>query len=134
MSGISGGGPPLRRRTGRRFFQQAVHLFKGESLGFRYKEVSKDETTRAETTPQEEDVGLEIALVFTNHVRRDDGDDGIPKPIRRTGKGNTAGADGNRENFTSNDPCTRSPRGSEEENVDADEGNLSIDGTDIVGD
>ena len=109
-------------------------MFKGEALGFGYKEIGVDKRTRAEGSPHEEDVGLEIASVLTNHVRRNDGDDGIPQPIRSSGESNATRADGNREDFASNNPCTRAPGGSEAENVDANERNLGIDGSDIVGD
>ena len=109
-------------------------MFKGEALGFWYKEIGVDESTRAQTAPYEEDVGLEIAPVFVDHVRGDDGDDGIPQPVGGSRQTDTSRTDGNGEDFANDDPCTGTPGGSEEENVDTDEGDLGIDGRDIVGD
>lgn len=72
---------------------------------------------RAETTPDEEDRGTEVALVLTDHLRRknptlsilalegkhpdkthvggDDRDDGVPEPVGRGRESNSAGSDGN---------------------------------------
>ena len=52
----------------------------------------------------------------------------VPKPIGRGGESNTAGTDWKRENLADDDPRTRTPGGSEEENVDADECNHGADG------
>jgi len=133
LRGVSCGRFPLRGCARCRLFEHAVNLFKRQTLRFRHKEVRIDEGTCAETAPHEEDVGLQIALVLIDHIRRDDGDDGIPQPVGSSRKTNTASTDGNREDFTNDDPCTGTPGGSEEENVDTNEGDLGADGRDIIG-
>jgi hypothetical protein len=52
----------------------------------------------------------------------------IPEPVRRGRQTNGARADGKREDLANNDPGSGAPGGRKEEYVDADEGNLSLDG------
>jgi len=92
-----------------------------------------DKSTCAQTPPNEENVGLEITLVFTDHVRCDNGNDGIPEPVGGSREGDTTGTDGDWEGLTNDDPNTWTPGRGEEEDVDADEGNLGIDSRNVVG-
>lgn len=124
---------PLGGCTWGTLLHHAVDLFQTQTLGLRNQEVGVDESASAETTPNEEDGGLEVALVGTNHVWGDDSDDGVPEPVGGGGETNTTGSDGEREDLTNENPGAGTPGGGEEENEDGDEGNLSVDGRDVVG-
>merc|ERR1712225_201782 len=110
-----------------------VDLLEGESLGLRDEEVGVHKGGSAETTPDEEDRGAEVAPVLTDHVRGDDGDDGVPEPVRGGREGDTTGSDGEREDLTDDDPRARTPGGGEEEDEDGNEGDLSVNGADVLG-
>ena len=74
--GREGGmGLPLGGGPGRGLLHHLVDLLEGEPLGLRDEEVGVDEGAGAEGTPDEEHLGLEVALVLVNHVRSDDSDD-----------------------------------------------------------
>ena len=103
------------------------------TLGLRNEEVRVHEGTGAETAPDEEDGRSQIALVCSNHVRSDDGNDGVPEPVGGSGETNTTGSDGEREDLANDDPCTGAPCGCEEEDEDTDEGDLGVDSVDVVG-
>lgn len=124
-----GVGAPLGRRAGGRLLQHAIDLFQREALGFRDQQVGVDETESAERAPDEEHFLAQVGSVLAHHVRGDNGDDTIPQPIRGGGQANSTGADGEREDLSNHDPSSRAPGGSEEENVDADEGNFGSHGT-----
>ena len=113
-------------------FDDAI-LFRETYLGLGNEEVCVDEGRRAQTTPDEEDRRAEVALVGVNHVRRDDSDDGVPEPVGGGGESDTTRADGEREDLTDEDPGTGTPGGGEEEDEDCDEGDLRVDGGDVVG-
>ena len=49
----------------------------------------------------------------------------VPEPVGGCGEGDTARANGKRENFADDDPCTWTPCGREEEDIDTDECDLS---------
>lgn len=66
---------PLGRRAWCRLLHHAVDLLEGEALGLWDEEPGVDEGASAETAPDEEDAGLQIALVLTNHVWGNDSDD-----------------------------------------------------------
>ena len=72
---------PLGRVARRRLFQHAVNLFQAEALGLRNEEVGEEDTSGAGGAPHEEDLGLEVAVVFIDHVGRDEADDEVPEPI-----------------------------------------------------
>lgn len=72
-------------------------------------------------------------MLLSDHVRSDDGNDGVPQPVGSSGETNTTRADGKREDLANNDPGTRSPGGSEEEDEDGNESNLGVDSRDVVG-
>lgn len=127
------GWAPLGRGTGGGLGHHLVDLFKRQTLGLGDQEVGVDEGDSAETSPDEEDRRLQVTLIGTNHVRGDDGDDGVPKPVGGGGESNTTRTDGQREDLTDEDPGTRTPGGGEEEDEDGDESDLSVDSGNVVG-
>jgi hypothetical protein len=64
------------------------------------------------------------------YSRSNDSDDAVPEPIGSDGQCNSTTSDWQWEHLTDDDPSTRTPGASEEEDVNADEGNL---GPDYVG-
>ncbi len=68
-------GLPLGRSARRGFLKHLVDLLKSKTLCLRDEEVGVDECAGTETTPHEEDGRLEIAVLFADHIRSDDGDD-----------------------------------------------------------
>jgi hypothetical protein len=125
---------PLGRGTRSGLLEHAVNLLEGKTLGLGDEEVGVDEGACAKTSPDEEDVGPEVALVGVDHVGGDDGDDGVPEPVGGGGETDTTGTDRDGEDFTDDDPCTWTPSGGEEEDEDTDEGDLGVDSGDVVGD
>lgn len=132
LRGEGGGGLPLGGCAGGGLLHHLVDLLEGETLGLGDEEVRVDEGTGAEGTPDEEHGGLHVALVGVDHVGGDDGDDGVPEPVRGSGESDTTGSDGQREDLANDDPRTGSPGGGEEEDEDGDEGDLGVDGADVV--
>lgn len=128
LGGECGVGAPLGRRAGGRLLQHAIHLFQREALGFRHEQVGVNETEGAERAPNEKHLLPQIGGVLTHHVRGDDGNDAVPQPVRGGGEADAAGADGEREDLSNHHPSARSPGGSEEEDVDADEGDFGSHG------
>jgi hypothetical protein len=57
----------------------------------------------------------------------------VPQPVGSSRETNTSGADGEGENLADDNPGTRTPGRGEEEDEDGDEGNLGVDGRDVVG-
>jgi len=133
IAGEGGVRNPLRGGTGRGLLHHAVDLLKRKTLGLRDEEVGVDERAGAETTPDEEDRGAEVTLGGSNHVRCDHSDDGVPEPVGGSGKSNTTRSDGEREDLADENPGTRTPGGSEEEDEDGDEGDLGVDSGEVVG-
>lgn len=84
------------------------------------------------TYPDEEHLSAQVALVGIDHVRGNDCDDAVPKPVRCGGEGDTTGSDRKWEDFSDNNPSTRAPGRREEEDVDADECDHSLDCTGII--
>ena len=108
-------------------------MLKRQTLGLWNEEVCVDEGSRAETSPDEEDAGLEVALVLADHVWGDDSNDGVPEPVGGGGETDTTRTDWQWEDLTNENPGARSPSAGEEEDEDGDEGNLGVDGGDVVG-
>lgn len=133
-SSEGGAGLPLGGGTGGGLLQHPVDLLKGQTLGLRDKEVGIDEGAGAQAAPDEEDRGLQVALILSDHVRGDDGDDGVPQPVGGSGQTNTAGSDGQREDLANDNPGARAPGGSEPEDRDGNEGDLGVDSRNVVGD
>jgi hypothetical protein len=127
------GRAPLGRGPGGGLGHHLVDLLEGETLCLGDEEVGVDEGDGAEAAPDEEDGRLEVTLVGADHVGGDDGDDGVPEPVGGGGEGDTARADGKGEDLADEDPGTGTPGGGEEEDEDGDEGDLGVDGGDVVG-
>jgi hypothetical protein len=127
-------------------------LLEGQTLGLGNEEVGINEGAGAETTPDEEHRGSQVALIFVNHVGSDDGDDlmpcvsthtdiggvrvdayGVPEPVGGGGETHTSGADREREDLADDDPGTRTPSASKEEDEDGNECDLGVDSGDVVG-
>jgi hypothetical protein len=126
-------GYPLGGGTGGGLLHHAVDLLEGKTLGLGNQEPRVDEGASTETGPDEEDGRSEVALVGVDHVGGDDSDDGVPQPVGGGGEGNTTRSDGKREDLTDQNPGTRAPGGSEEEDEDGNEGDLGVDSRDVVG-
>ena len=109
--------PSWRLSGGSDLLHHSVDLLKRKTLGLPYEEVGVDVAKNTETTPDEEDLGLEVGLVGVDHVRGDDGDDAVPEPVGGGGKSDTSGSDWQGEDLSDADPGTWSPSGSEEEDV-----------------
>lgn len=58
--------------------EHLVNLLEGEALGLGDEEVGVDEGAGAQSSPNEEDGRLEVALVGSDHVGSDDSDDSVP--------------------------------------------------------
>lgn len=128
--------PPLGRSPGRGLLQHLVDLLERQALGLGNEEVAVDQGRQAQSAPNEEDARLHVGVTLfgTDHIRGDDSDDGVPQPVGRSRQGNTAGADGQGEDLADEDPRAGTPGGGEEEDEDGNEGDLCIDGGDVVGD
>ena len=118
--------PSWRLSGGSSLFHHSVDLLKRETLGLPDEEVGVNVAKNTKTTPDEEDLGLEVGLVGVDHVGGDHGDDTVPKPVGGGGKSDTSGSDRQGEDFTDADPSTWTPSRSEEENVDTDESDLNL--------
>lgn len=125
-------GLPAGKGTGGCLLHHLVDLLESKTLGLGDEEVGVDQGAGAEGTPDEEDLGAEIALVRVNLVRGDDGDDTVPQLVGGSGEGDTAGTDEQREYVADDDPGTGTPGAGEEEDVDADEGNHGGDGVRVA--
>jgi hypothetical protein len=98
-----------------------------------YEEVRKEERDAAKSTPHEEDVGAEVGrvLLVADKVGGDDSDDAVPEPVGCGRETNTTGTDGEREDLADDDPRSRSPGGGERCDVQANEGNHSLDSSGV---
>lgn len=90
LASEGGVGLPLGRSARGGLLHHLVDLLEGETLGLGDEEVGVDECAGAESTPDEEDLGAQVALVRVDHVGGDDGDDlwhvsELFKKVRRRG-------------------------------------------------
>lgn len=123
------GRAPLGRGTGRGLLHHEIDLLERQTLGLGHQEVGVDKGAGAESEPDVEHGRDESA----DHVRRNNGNDAVPEPVGGGGQSNTAGPDGQREDLTNDDPGTGTPGGGKGEDEDGNEGNLGVDGVDVVG-
>jgi len=123
---------PFGRCTGGCLLHHLVNLLERETLCLWDEEVGPHEGGCAETAPDEEDGRLQVSLVLVDHVRGDNGNDGVPQPVGGSGQTNTTGSDGKWEDFTDENPCTWTPCRGKEEDEDGNESDLSIDSRDVV--
>ena len=87
----------------------AINLLERKTLGLRNQEVGVHESAGTETSPNEEDGGLEVTLVFSNHVWCDNSDDCVPEPVGGGGETDTTGSDWEREDLTDENPSSWTP-------------------------
>ena len=133
LTGIGGGWLPASGLSGRDFVHHSVDLFKSKTLGFGNEEVGVEDAAEAKGSPHEEDLGLQVSLVSTDQVGSDDRNDAVPQPVGSSGKTDTTGTDGKREDFTNNNPSGGTPGGSEEEDINGNESDLNVDSVDVDG-
>jgi len=126
--GKGGSRNPLGGGSGCGLLHHSVHLLEGKTLGFVDEEIGIEEAQDAERSPDEEYAGAEVALVGSNHVGCDNSDDAVPEPVRSSSKADTTRTDREGEDFANDNPSTRAPGSSKEENVNADERNHSAHG------
>jgi hypothetical protein len=72
---------PLGRVTRRGLLKHAVDLLQAQTLGFGDEEVGEEHAGGASGAPDEEDLGLEVALVLVHQVGGDEADDEVPEPV-----------------------------------------------------
>jgi hypothetical protein len=135
LVGESGSRSPTSRLARSNLLEHLVNLLKRQTLGLGNEEVSVDASAGAESTPDKEDLGTEVALTLglADHVRSDGGDDCVPEPVGCGGETDTTGTDGKREDLTDQNPSTGTPGRGEEGDGETDEGDLSLSGG-LVGD
>jgi hypothetical protein len=92
----SGSRSPASRLARSNLLQHLINLLKRQPLGLRNEEVSVDASAGAQSTPDEEDLGTEVALSLglADHVGGDGGDDCVPEPVAGGRETDTAGTDG----------------------------------------
>ena len=114
-------GHPAGGGAGRGLGHHLVDLLERETLGLGDEEVGEEQAADTGGTPDEENLGTEIALTGVNHVGSDVTDNEVPEPVGGGGESDTLGTDREREDLADNDPSSGTPGGGETEDVDADE-------------
>lgn len=112
---------PFGRLAGCSLLQHTVNLLERQTLGLGNQEVGEEDARSARSTPDEEDLRLEIAILGIDHVGSDEADDKVPQPVRCCRERDALGADGQREDLADDNPCGRTPGRGKEEDVDARE-------------
>lgn len=72
---------PLCRVARRRLLEHAVDLLQTEALCLGDEEECEEHTGSTCGAPDEEDLGLEVALIWIHQVGRDEADDEVPEPV-----------------------------------------------------
>ena len=87
-------------------FEHTVNLLKGKTLSLRNEKVCVNEAQSTEGSPNEEHTRSQIGIsrFGSDHVWGDNGDDAVPEPVAGSGKRNTTGTDGQREDLADDDP------------------------------
>jgi hypothetical protein len=101
-----------------------INLFERKTLGLINAGVNKHTTYKAEATPDEEHLRLEIGVTgaAVHHVRGSVGNSPVEQPVGGGGDGETLRPSLKWEEFTCHDPGDRTPRTGEEEDVNTHEG------------
>lgn len=88
----------------------------------------EEDANETESAPEEEDFTLQVGVAWTivDEVRCGVGDRPVQQPVTRRRHRQRLGSDLQWENLTSHNPCNRSPRAGEEEDVDAHESDESF--------
>lgn len=114
---------PLATGRGSSLLEHFVDLFQSKALGLGYEEIGEQQAKEKSTTPDEEDLDLEISFIFVDHVWGDSGDDTVPDPVGGSRESNTLGSNWKRVDLTNNNPSRRTPGNCKGGNVEADEDN-----------
>lgn len=109
---------PLGTGRGGGLLQHLVNLFQRETLRLWDEKVGEQQAQEEGTSPNEEDLHLQVSLVVVNHVWSDNRDHTVPEPVRGSGKSNTLGSNGQRVDFTNNNPSRGTPGGRKGGNVE----------------
>lgn len=127
LVGESGSRSPASRVARSDLLEHLVDLLERQTLGLRNEEVSVDASAGAQSAPDEEDLGTEVALTLglANHVGSNGSDDCVPQPVAGGRETDTAGTDGQGEDLADQDPSAGTPGGCEEGDGKTDKGNLS---------
>lgn len=100
---------------------QLIDLLERQTLGLVDHEPNEEEANAAESAPDEEHLGLQVRVLFVDHVRCRVGNRKVEEPVGRRCHGEGFGADFEREEFAGYDPCDGPPAGGEVVDVQADE-------------
>lgn len=112
---------PLGRATRCGLLEHVVNLLEGQALCLGNQEVGKNNARSAGRAPDEEDLGLEVAVLSVDHVRCDEANDEVPEPVARCRQRDTLRANRQGKDLANDNPRHRTPGGGEEENVEAGE-------------
>lgn len=102
--------------------EQSVDLLNGESTSLGDDEEHEDTGHGDETSPDECDLGSNLLLDDGG----DEGDDGVHTPVGGGGDGGQLGGETSGEDFGGDDPCDRTPSGSETGDEDTGESDQSL--------
>lgn len=83
------------------------HLFdllQCQTSCLRNEEPSENSTKGTSRAPNEEDFDAQVGFVVVDEKRYNDADDGIPEPIASRGECNSFRPDGQREDFSNDNP------------------------------
>ncbi|KAG7698243.1 hypothetical protein KL915_001960 [Ogataea haglerorum] len=119
---------PLGRGPWGGLLEHPVDLLQSKALGFWDQHHGVQKTAATQRAPDEEHLRSQVALVGVNHVRSDDGNNTVPQPVGGGRQTNTPRSDRQWEDLSDDNPSSRTPGRSKEEDVDADEGDLSLHG------
>lgn len=128
LSVVNGRNPANRVPSAGNLGVKFINLLKGKTLGLVNASVNKHTTDKAESTPDEEHLRLEVGISRSavHHVRSSVGNSPVEQPVGGGGDGETLGASLEGEQFTGDDPGNGAPGTGEEEDVDAHEGNEDL--------
>lgn len=107
------------------------YLLQRQSLGFVNHEPHECDADKAEAAPNEENLRLKIGVFGVHHVWCRVGNREVEKPVAGGGHGQSLGTDFEREQLSCYDPGHRSPGRCEEKDVDADESDCSLLGSQV---
>lgn len=96
-------------------------MLQGQPLGLGDDEEGKQQAQEERTTPDEEHLNRQVALVLVHDVWRDDGNHTVPQPVRGCSKSNTLGSNWERVDLANHDPGSRTPGGCKGGDVQASE-------------
>ena len=103
-------------------------VYDGLTLSLVDHSPDEEDTDKAETTPDEEHLTLEIRVTWSviDHVRCGVSNSPVQQPIACSRHRQRLGSDLQWEDLSRHDPSHRSPAGRKEKDVDADEGDQGL--------